>query len=332
MRLRMIGCVLGLIALAFVSELQADHSRQPSRYDTVITSATISTDGTTLFVSGRNFGRQPVVTVGDHRVSGVVVAPDGTSLTGNMPDVAPGTYLLFVKKGSAANQQASMALAVVPSAPGSGGSEGPQGPPGPQGPQGEPGPQGPQGEPGPQGPQGETGPQGPQGPTGPTGPTGPQGPQGPQGPAGSGFRSVEAENSWTGVVGAGNPLPLASITAVVPANGFARVVATGYCFGPQGSEVRLALELPPPPPANPGAEIIYPFTFPLGGTAIFRLTSPGEFGLGTFSASRTFPVVAGSNTFFLNGFLARGAVGTQTFTCNSSVSFTFTETLLPESH
>lgn len=303
MRLRMIGCVLGMVALAFVSELEADS------HELVIASATVSSDGTTLFLTGRNFGSMPTITVGGQPVTGVMVAPDGKSLTGIMPVVAPGTYLVFARTGSSRHQEATMAVTV--------GAEGPQGPPGPQGEPGPPGPQGPKGETGAQGPAGPQGSAGPQGPAGPMGPTGPQGPPGP----GSGFRSIEAFNSWTGIVGVGDPTPLASITAVVPANGFARVVAQGYCFGPQGADTRLALEA-----------TSTDFTFPLGATAIMQLTSPSGFGFDTFSVSRTFPVVAGSNTFHLNGFIFGGAMGTQTFTCSTGMTLIFAEQQLPASN
>lgn len=315
MRYRLALSVVALVTVAFADDAYSKNQTSAAATEQlVITSATVSTDGSTLFVVGRNLGSNPEVMIGDQPVSDVSVDATGTRLTGTMPVVEPGTHLLHVSRGQAPKANGTLVVTV-----GYHGGSGPQGPPGPEGSMG------------PAGPAGEQGPPGPQGPAGPAGPIGPQGPQGPAGPSGSGFRSVEAFNSWTGLVGAGDPAPVASVTAVVPADGFARVVATGYCFGPQGSEVRLALEPPPPPPA-PGEAPQYPFTYPRGGTAIFRLTSPNGFGFGSFSASRTFAVIAGSNTFYLNGYLSSGATGTQTFTCSTGLTLVFTETQLPASN
>jgi hypothetical protein len=370
MRHRIGFVVFAFLMVAFTHPAYSSNPKsEEATGQVVITHAAVSSDGSTLFVTGRNLGHHPQVFVGDQEVTNVSVNAQGTALTGTMPVVEPGTHLLRVSRGTAAKKNATLAVTV---GYGGGNAEqgpaGPEGPQGPQGPAGEPGPagpqgpegpagpagpagpegavgatgpagpigpigptgatgpagptgaQGPQGPAGPQGPegaQGATGPQGPAGPTGPTGPTGPQGPQGPAGPAGA-FRSATAFNSWTGLVGASSPSSVGSITAIVPADGVARVMATGYCFGPNGAEARLALE------AN-----TTDFTYPLGGTAIMRLNSPNGFGFGTFAASRTFPVVAGSNTFHVNGFLSSGATGNQTLTCSVGLTFIFAEQELP---
>lgn len=158
------------------------------------------------------------------------------------------------------------------------------------------------------------------------GPTGPAGATGPQGPAGLGFRSTTAFQALTVAMG-DNPSPVASLTTYFPANGFAMVVATGYCFGEPGQpalDVRLGLEN-----ANDA------LSFYNGGSAVLHLSSPtvgtatGR-GFDSFSASRVFAVNAGDNpTYYLNAVLGGGAAGAQKFTCKSALSVFFAEAQLP---
>jgi hypothetical protein len=71
------------------------------------------------------------------------------------------------------------------------------------------------------------------------------------------------------------------------------------------------------------------FTYPTGATAILQLTSPNGFGFDSFSLSRTFPVPAGSSTYYLNGLMYSGGPGEQTFSCSSGVTVFFSESQLP---
>ena len=158
------------------------------------------------------------------------------------------------------------------------------------------------------------------GPMGPMGLQGPAGPEGPRGPSGLGYRNVTAFAGWTGIVGVGAPSSVNSVTAHFPANGVAFVVASGYCGGPLNADVRLALE-----------SVEGDFNYPWGGTAILHFTGPNAVGFDAFNLTRSFPVMQGSNTFYLNGFMYGGASGTQTFNCSSSLTVFFTEQELPES-
>jgi hypothetical protein len=335
MRLRVVLIVIALVTTAPVKWAQA--SNRASEHATeqlVITSATVSNDGTTLFVTGRNFGRRPHVIVGDQRVSNVVVNPNGTSLTGAMPVVEAGTYFLHVSRGPAPKMNATLVVTVDASFGGEQdptGTQGPAGPPGPQGPAGAEGPAGPAGPVGPQGERGAEGPAGPQGaqgPQGPMGPTGPVGPEGPRGASGLGFRMADAFQAITSGIG-DDPQPVASVTAHFPASGFALVTATGYCFGEAGGpalDIRIGIET-----------VNNTLTFANGGSAVLHLTSPNvgdPFGRGfdSFSVMRAFPVTAGSTpTYHLNGVLGGGGAGEQRFTCKSALTVFFTETQLPAS-
>src|ERR687891_2036095 len=100
MRQAHIGCALTVILLAFGSTVSADEKRSEGNnpHELVVISASKSSDGSTLFVTGRNFGKSPSVFVGDTRIGGVTVGDDGTTLTGIMPALPPGTYLLQVVK------------------------------------------------------------------------------------------------------------------------------------------------------------------------------------------------------------------------------------------
>jgi len=131
-------------------------------------------------------------------------------------------------------------------------------------------------------------------------------------------------------VGMGDdPMPVASVTTYFPSNGFAMVLATGYCFGEAGQpalDVRVGLET-----------VDNAISFYNGGSAVLHLTSPNVGtatgrGFDSFSISRVFPVNAGDNpTFFLNGILGGGAPGAQRFTCKSALTVFFAQSQLAAS-
>ncbi len=116
-----------------------------------------------------------------------VVALTRSELRVERPDVAPGSYRLFVvpRRGAVARFIATLA------GPATG--NGQAGPPGPMGPQGLPG------SPGPAGAPGGVGAEGPQGPQGPRGLQGSRGETGPAGTAG-GLSVVAANQAVLGTV------------------------------------------------------------------------------------------------------------------------------------
>jgi hypothetical protein len=308
---------LGLVATMFVGGVHADnHKSQPN--DLVITSAVVGDDGATLFVTGYNFGRFPQVTVGELVVGGVQVNREGTSLSGILPTLPPGSYELRVSRGWSKNQTGTLSLAIAPAASGNDSSV--------QGPQGPEGPAGPQGPEGPAGAQGPAGPQGLQGPKGDTGAMGPQGLQGPAGPAGAagaagrdgiGFVNVEQRmRSWTGFAGdMYNSGMLFDVPYTVPSAGSVYVQAVGSCFGPVGSTVRLSLS-------------DYAGSFDFAG--INTSTTMAEIspvatsnGQGSFSVGRVFNFDGpASPTFYVNGFM-QYPYGESSFQCNGSITVFF---------
>lgn len=159
----------------------------------LITSATVSVDQTTLFITGAGFGaRPPAVWLDGMALGGVSVNAMGTALTATMPALGPGSYLLtVVRQRREDDEGASFVLTV--GAVGAKGATGPTGPKGDTGPtglagpstQGLTGPTGAQGVKGDTGVAGAQGPQGAKGDTGATGASGPTGPLGPQGVPGS---------------------------------------------------------------------------------------------------------------------------------------------------
>ena len=154
-----------------------------------ITSAAVSADETTLFVSGGNFGRAPQLFLGNVRLGGVDVNRAGTELTAVMPALAPGSYRLVIARNHTLSNYVVFELTV--GAVGATGPKGDTGPAGAVGAAGEVGPTGPQGAPGPAGAAGAPGPTGAPGavgaigPAGPAGATGAAGPPGATGPAGA---------------------------------------------------------------------------------------------------------------------------------------------------
>jgi hypothetical protein len=305
---------LGLIATMFVGGVQADNDHARPN-DLVITSAVVGDDGTTLFVTGYNFGRFPQVTVGELVVGGVNVNREGTSLSGILPALPPGSYELRVSRGWAKNQTGTLSLAIAPAA-----SDSAAGAQGPQGPEGPMGPQGPEGVAGPQGPAGPQGLQGPKGDTGAPGAPGVQGPAGPAGAAGRdgiGFFNVEQRmKAWTGSAGDFfSSSTLFDVPYTVPSAGSAYVLAVGSCFGPVGSTVRLSM-----------TDMSNEFDFAgVTTSATMAATSsvPTNNGQGSFSVARVFNFDGpASPTFYVNGFM-QYPFGESTFQCNGSITVFF---------
>jgi hypothetical protein len=301
----MIGCAIGLMAIAFVPSAQAENlSEWYFKNQVIITSATVSEDGSTLHVSGRNFSRSMVVTLGETPIAGVSVNKSGRSLTARMPGVPAGTYLLQVWKGLGDHERASMSLAI-------GGGGGERGPMGPQGPAGAQGPAGPQGTPG------ARGPEGPQGPQGPEGPEGQQGPQGERGQDGDGlrFKQVSDFGSWDNLPN--NSLlasSLLSLSTEMPASGMAYVIATGSCVAPEGTRLRFAVDQTPDRVASGYTEV-----------------EPATGGAVAFSVARVFNVPeAGPSDFYLNTFMSSGPSGEpQRYSCSATIALFYSATELP---
>jgi len=302
--------LLGMLAvLFFLSGLPA-RATAAKPTDVVITSAVVSPDGTTLFVTGRNFGSAPSVTIGGVLVGGVTVNPDGTALTGLMPFTEPGTYVLVVSRG--VNNEASMSVAV--------GAVGPQGPAGPQG---DPGPAGPAGPAGPQGDRGATGDPGPKGDKGDPGPMGPMGPAGPQGPAGPagrdgiGFKHVVATGKvWSGFPGYWDMRDLYTVSADFPSAGTAYVQVVGTCFGPANASHQFSLST---------QQDSFDWA---GANSHVRLDAAGQ---GSLSVAHAFPVAAaGPQTFHVVTYMSEGPAGGpfQT-TCHTTATVFFAVTNLP---
>jgi hypothetical protein len=127
-----------------------------------------------LRISGFNMGgTATAITLGGRVLR--VVGVTSTGVDAELPQFAPGSYLLTLTVGSGGSQRSDEFWVTL-------GALGPQGPAGADG---AVGPQGPAGPAGATGQQGLAGPVGPQGMTGAQGPTGAAGAQGPMGPQGS---------------------------------------------------------------------------------------------------------------------------------------------------
>ena len=133
--------VFALVVLGTVATVSAD-TRRPL----AVVSAEVSATGTTLFVTGANFGRTPEVKLGGMSLAGVVVDASGTHLTANLPALPPGSYKLVVSRPYSWPYDDDVARLTVAI-----GATGPKGETGSMGEKGDPGPQGDPGAPGAQG-------------------------------------------------------------------------------------------------------------------------------------------------------------------------------------
>ena len=202
---------------------------------TTIATAAVSTDQTTLFVTGANFGSRPLVILANIVLGGVQVSSTGAQLTALMPALPPGSYRLVISRGSGSDRSAGMDVTVGAVGPkGDTGTTGPEGPQGAKGDQGETGAQGPIGPQGPEGPQGAIGSIGIAGARGVPGLPGAPGPQGPSG--------VVTIATLTGSVPISIPPTLGSDfafvgrTASVALTATQRITATGTAmFGHTGA-------------------------------------------------------------------------------------------------
>ncbi len=187
------------LLLVVMAAFGATHARADERTP-VITSATVSVDQTTLFITGAGFGaRPPAVWLDGMALGGVSVNAMGTALTATMPALGPGSYLLTVVR-QRRDDEGGTSFVLTVGAIGARGASGPKGDTGPTGAPGVKGDTGVAGAAGAQGPQGvkgdagvagaqgvkgDTGAAGAQGPQGVPGSIGPQGPPGVPGPAGA---------------------------------------------------------------------------------------------------------------------------------------------------
>jgi len=156
---------------------------------------------------------------------------------------------------------------------------------------------------------------GPIGPMGPMGPVGPVGPAGPPGPAGLSFRSARANAAWDDAITGGAPASVGSITATFPRDGFAHVMASGYCWSTVQGRAHIALE-----------RVVRQLNYETGAAAVMTLASTYGGGNSGFGVARTFPVTAGQHTFYLNGL----GYDTLRFDCESNLTVFFADAQLPQ--
>ena len=147
---------------------------------------TADSDGTRLFVSGRDFGAAatPSVTLGGTPLLVESYSPNAIVARLPSPPPRPGSYALAIRchalRGDKPFDDWDRTATFVVTL----GAVGPMGPQGERGPKGDTGATGPMGLSGPKGDAGATGATGLQGPKGETGATGAQGPKGDAGPRG----------------------------------------------------------------------------------------------------------------------------------------------------
>jgi hypothetical protein len=161
---------LAAMAIALMGAMNAPANAQSLP---LVVSATVDYNHRTLTISGKNFGKAPLVTL--DAIAFQTKSSAANKVVANFPSdkapssFVPGTYFLtLVFK----NQLPAIFAVDI-------GANGPAGAEGPAGPQGKTGPQGPEGIPGLPGPKGAIGLTGASGPRGATGPEGPIGPRGP---------------------------------------------------------------------------------------------------------------------------------------------------------
>jgi hypothetical protein len=203
---------LGVLAMILLMPRQAAAFEVP-----IVLSTTVDYNLGTLTISGRNLGRNPVVTLENENFP-TVMASD-SQIVANFPastppsSFKPGTYFLVLQYKGQLPSVFTVDLGSI-------GAQGPQGVVGPAGAQGLPGSQGAQGPMGAIGAQGPLGPPGPVGPAGAAGVMGPTGAMGAQGPAGSqGTPGVAGATGPAGPAGDGLPATCALDDVVVFYNG-----------------------------------------------------------------------------------------------------------------
>jgi len=181
---RSLGASLLALGLLAASATRAETPPLPS-YPSI---QSADANGSTLLISGTNFGTasNPVVKLGG--VYLVVQRASPTSIVATVPDsLGPGSYPLWVEAFVSTPWGPQGLWSYLGMTLGAVGATGPQGPKGDTGATGSVGPTGPKGDTGatgPAGPKGDTGATGSVGPTGPKGDTGAAGSAGPQGPKG----------------------------------------------------------------------------------------------------------------------------------------------------
>jgi hypothetical protein len=132
--------VLSVLTLFAFGSSTTSGQALDSHAQLVVAAAEVSADGTTLFISGVNFGPSPAVSLGGTLLQGVTAYPSGTLISVPMPQLPPGSYLLHVARGRGTTQ--SSAFGVTVGAMGPKGDSGEKGDPGAQGLQGVQGIQG----------------------------------------------------------------------------------------------------------------------------------------------------------------------------------------------
>src|SRR5215213_9915360 len=89
--IRQVAATLALVASAYTGIAAEDVQIR-------ITSTSVSTDRSTLFVFGERFGTTPPkVTLNDQVLAGVTVDATGTTLSALMPAIGPGLYRVVVR-------------------------------------------------------------------------------------------------------------------------------------------------------------------------------------------------------------------------------------------
>lgn len=148
--------VMATLAITIASGALVHAEKKEPHPTPVIVAAMLDVSASTLFVEGANFEADARVSLGGFALGGVIVSTDGTRLTALMPEGwTPGSYLLYVVNGQAAQQSTRFEVTL-----GAVGPAGTAGAPGATGATGEMGPMGPQGFPGAKGDKGDPGPQG----------------------------------------------------------------------------------------------------------------------------------------------------------------------------
>ena len=153
-------------------------------------------------------------------------------------------------------------------------------------------------------------------PAGPPGPAGPAGPIGPTGPAGA-LKSVSFTFANVCTNAAGCVGPLGSITFTAPAAGNVLAVASGYCNlnNTLAHEINIAFET-----------VNNALSAPVSDWWVYRTTGATPLTALPLVSSRTFPVVSGLNTLFLNAKNNNNVTGTN---CGATITVSFAAQTMP---